>query len=105
MIVKTEGQTIVTGAQVATWVKLRNQDRPLSYDTIGRYWGVSGETVRRHVKDKVRKADAQMSGYRRKVDPKVVAELEQAGMRRAEIARAYGVTRSAITYAAQRAAA
>lgn len=104
MIVKTEGQTVVTNQQIAIWVRLRNQPRPLAYDTIGRYWGVSGETVRRHVKDLVPKASAKMKGYRRRVDPAVVLKLEEAGMRRAEIARAYGVTRSAITYAAQRAA-
>ena len=104
MIIKTSGQTVVTNQQIAIWVRMRNQPRPVAYDTIGRYWGVSGETVRRHVKDKVPKASAKMKGYRRKVDPAVVVELEAAGMRRVDIARAYGVSRSAITYAAQRAA-
>lgn len=104
MIIKTPGQVVVTNQQVAIWVKLRNQPRPMAYDLIGRYWGISGETVRRHVKDLVPKASARMKGYRRKVDPAVVVELEAAGMRRSEIAKAYGVSRSAITYAAQRAA-
>ena len=67
---------------------------------VARYFGIAHDTA-------VRKANAmglppKLPGHRPQIDPALLAHLWAAGVSQAGIAEAFGVSRSAVSYAAKR---
>lgn len=92
---RTERYCVTTG-WIRQWVEMRCRPDPVSFDEIGRLYGVSPSLVHRYTKGKV--PAKQRAKHPRPFDHQEARRLEvEEGLSRTEIARRLGVSGPRIT--------